>query len=151
MDRTEKYGRSGLLASASHKFLLFESLQHLSRILSCFHLIESFYNYSVLIDQISRADNAHRDFAVVFLFLPDIVCLDYFQFRVCQQSERKPVLLLEFLVRTYTILAYTQDDSSFFTKLRIQFTESACLLCAPGCHIFRVKVQHDFPTSVFLQ
>ena len=47
---------------------------------------------AILIDQIGRPDNAHRDFSVVFLLLPDIVCLDHFLFWIREQRERQPIL-----------------------------------------------------------
>ena len=76
---------------------LFEQFQHLRRVFRRFYLVHRLDDDAFFVDQVGGADDAHGDFAVVFLFFPDIVGFQDGLFRVREQDEGEVVFFLEFL------------------------------------------------------
>ena len=64
--------------SPSFALPLFQRPEHLRGIVGCLYLAERLDDNSVFVDQVCGSDNAHADFAVVFLFLPHAVSLNDF-------------------------------------------------------------------------
>ena len=103
-----------------------------------------FFDDAFFADDESRPDNAHGDFSVEFLFLPDAVGVDGLKFGIGKENERQGVFFGEFAVTFNGVFADADDDDIAFFKFLKESGKGARLTGAAGSVVFGVEVENYF-------
>ena len=101
-------------------------------------------NDSLFVDDERGADDAHGNFSVQLLLLPDAIVLNRLKLRIRKQYERQVVLLGEFHMGFDAVLADADDRYVAFFEFVVVFREPNGLSRAARRIVLRIKVQDDF-------
>ena len=99
---------------------------------------------SIFVDDERGADDAHGNFSVELLLLPDAIGLNRREFGIRQQNERQIVLFGEFHMGFDAVLADADDRYVPFLEFFVVFREADGLSCATGRVVLWIEIDDDF-------
>ena len=122
----------------------FDFGENIHRIVVWLDLAHDILNDSLFVDDERGADDAHGNFSVQLLLLPDAIVLNRLKLWIRKQYERQVVLLGEFHMGFDAVLADADDRYVAFFEFVVVFREPNGLSRAARRIVLRIKVQDDF-------